>query len=215
MSLIVRQVRTGGDRNFAYLAADRESGEAFAVDPSFDPAAVVRLAEEEGFRLRYVFCTHGHPDHTGGNGEISRLTGIEPLLYGYVCPETGLTVEDGARFPLGSLRLEIIHTPGHTPDSVSLYCDGHLFTGDTLFVGKVGGTASDEDAEREYDSLMRKIAAFPPETKVWPGHDYGTSPSSDLATELSTNPFLTRPDFGAFLDLKRNWADYKRRHGIA
>ncbi|TCD48064.1 hydroxyacylglutathione hydrolase family protein [Chlorobium sp. N1] len=215
MALTVRQIRVGGDRNFAYLAADPETGEAFALDPSFDPQSVVRAARDEGFRLRYVFCTHDHSDHTSGNDEIRRLTGLEPLLYGYLCPETGLTVEDGARFPLGRLSVEIIHTPGHTPDSICLYSDGNLFTGDTLFVGKVGGTATDEDARQEYDSLTSRLMAFPPETKVWPGHDYGTSPSSDIGTQRSTNPFLTRPGFEAFLELKRNWAAYKREHGIA
>jgi hydroxyacylglutathione hydrolase len=88
-------------------------------------------------------------------------------------------------------------------------------TGDTLFVGKVGGTGTEEAARAEYDSLHRVIGALPRETEVWPGHDYGVRPSSTLEAEFRENPFLLRESFEAFCELKANWAEYKRTHGIA
>ncbi len=213
--MYLKQFRTGGDRNFGYLAADEVSRQAFIVDPSNDPSMIVHHANEEGLSIRYIFCTHGHYDHTNGNEEISRLTGRVPLLYGTVCPDAGLAVEDGAVFPLGELEIRIIHTPGHTADSMCLYAGDALFTGDTLFVGKVGGTDLGEQARREYRSLHEKLMTLPENTRVFPGHDYGTAPHSTIGEEKKTNPFLTQPDLESFIDLKKNWAAYKRKHGIA
>ncbi|ABB24839.1 hydroxyacylglutathione hydrolase family protein [Pelodictyon luteolum] len=215
MALLVEQFRTGGDRNFGYLAADEESRLAFIVDASYDPRSIVHAATARGYSVRYIFSTHSHQDHTCGNDLAGRLTGLEPLLYGSTCPLTGIRVLDGACFPLGAHELALIHTPGHTPDSICLYSGGSLFTGDTLFVGKVGGTATDDDARSEYDSLHKKLLTLPPETTLWPGHDYGLRPVSDIGTERMTNPFLMRADVAGFIELKRNWAAYKKEHGIA
>ncbi|NQU46217.1 MAG: MBL fold metallo-hydrolase [Chlorobium sp.] len=213
--ILVEQIRTGGDRNFGYLAADALSREAFIVDPSYSPEGIVLAAHEAGYRLRYVFSTHGHVDHTCGNADIQRLTGLEPLLLGSTCPSTGILVEDGARFPLGNGEVLIVHTPGHTADSICILYGDALFTGDTLFVGKVGGTATEDDARAQYDSLHRKLMTLPSPTQVWPGHDYGAHPSSDIDSECASNPFLIQKDFASFFDLKQNWPAYKRAHGIA
>jgi len=212
--MIVRQFRTGGDRNFGYLAADEHSGDALVVDASWDPRSITDFAAEHGYRIRYVFSTHAHADHTNGNEAMVRLTGLKPLLYADTCPITGTRVEDGSVFPLGSLQVQILHTPGHTPDSICLHAGESLFTGDTLFTGKVGGTCSDADAAAEYDSLHRLLKELPPATAVYPGHDYGERPITTLGDETRTNPFLLQPDFNAFLALKNNWAAYKKEHGI-
>ena len=212
--MYLKQFRTGGDRNFGYLVADEQSKQAFVVDPSNNPAMIVDDARERGFTIRYVFCTHGHYDHVNGNEEIARLTGIIPLLYGSVCPETDIRVQDGVVFPLGNLEVQIIHTPGHTPDSICLYAGDALFTGDTLFVGKVGGTDLGLQAEEEYRSLHEKLMALPENVRVFPGHDYGTASQSTIGEEKKTNPFLLQPDLDAFIGLKRNWAAYKKAHGI-
>jgi len=213
--MYLKQFRTGGDRNFGYLVADEESREAFVVDPSNNPVMIVDHALEKGFSIRFVFCTHGHADHTNGNEEIARLTGLVPLLYGSVCPDTGIRVEDGAVFPLGNLDIRVLHTPGHTPDSICLYAGDALFAGDTLFVGKVGGTDLGAQAEEEFRSLHESIMVLPDSVRVFPGHDYGTSPYSTIGDEKKTNPFLLQPDIAAFIDLKKNWAAYKKEHGIA
>ena len=215
MSMIVEQFRTGGDRNFGYLVADEFSGDALVIDASYNPDMIVRFALDHGFVIRYVFSTHGHDDHTNGNEIISALTGVTPRLYGGSSSETGLEVEDEALFPLGSLQARIIHTPGHTKDSICIYVGDAVFTGDTLFTGKVGGTSTEEQALDEYNSLHQKLMLLPGETRVFPGHDYGVSPLSSINREKSSNPFLVQKDFRAFLHLKHNWAAYKKDHGIA
>lgn len=213
--MFVKQFRTGGDRNFGYLAADETSRKAVVVDPSYSPEAIAEFAKQEDFKIRYVFCTHGHYDHTNGNDKIESLTGVRALLFGDTDPNTGQKVSDDARFPLGDLEIRIMHTPGHTNDGICVLVGDALFTGDTLFVGKVGGTDLGAQARAEYDSLHEKLMKLPDQTRVFPGHDYGTAPESTIANERASNPFLLRPDFDSFVDLKKNWARYKIEHGIS
>jgi hydroxyacylglutathione hydrolase len=214
-AVFVKQFRTGGDRNFGYLVADEVTGKAAVVDPSYSPRLIADFALERGFTVVYILSTHGHFDHTNGNAEMRRLTGRKPLHLGSTDPETGVVLTDGARLPLGELEIAILHTPGHTDDSICVYVGDALFTGDTLFVGKVGGTDFGLGAQTEYDSLHGKLMTLPGETRVFPGHDYGVAPESTIARERETNPFLLQPDFESFVHLKENWADYKREHGIA
>ena len=89
-----------------------------------------------------------------------------------------------------------------------------LITGDLLFVGKVGGTSSDEAARVEWQSLQRLVAEIPEEATVWPGHDYGARPSSTMALEKASNPFLLCRDVEAFLQLKAGWTAFKTAHGL-
>jgi glyoxylase-like metal-dependent hydrolase (beta-lactamase superfamily II) len=211
----IEQIRTGGDRNFGYLLVDTGTGEAAAIDPSFTPEEIVGRAEAQGWVIRYAFCTHDHHDHSNGNDGFRRLTGIPVLLLGDVEPRSGRTVEDGSRFHLAQHTITVLHTPGHTADSICLYVDEAVFTGDTLFVGKVGGTGFGDDAEQEYASLHDKLLALPDNCTVYPGHDYGIAPTTTIGHEKRTNPFLLQSDFASFLHLKKTWAEYKKAHGIA
>ncbi len=212
--MFLKQVRVGGDRNFGYLVADEETKQAAVIDPAYSPEQIVALARQRDYEIVYVFNTHDHYDHTNGNARIEQMTGKRPLLFGSTDPDTGITVEDGARFPLGNLEIKILHTPGHSHSSICLYVGDAVISGDTLFVGKVGGTGFGADAKAEYDSLHQKLLALPDETRVFPGHDYGTAPQSTIGEERQKNPFLIQPDFDAFVHLKKNWAAYKKEHGI-
>ncbi len=219
--MFIHQFLTGGDRNYGYLAADDAATahdaakEAVVIDPSYSPGVIVDFAREHEFVIRYIFATHGHYDHTNGNAEIEKLTGIKPLLFGDTEPRSGTTLTDGAVLPFGELTARVIHTPGHTQDSICLHIGNAVFTGDTLFVGKVGGTDLGTQAKTEYHSLHQKLLTLPDETRVFPGHNYGVAPESTIGHERITNPFLVQPDFEAFVDLKKNWAAYKQAHGIA
>ena len=213
--MFVKQFRTGGDRNFGYLAADEASRKAVVIDPSYSPDRIVDFAEENRYEIIYVFATHNHFDHTNGNRTIEERIQKRPLLFGMTEPVTGIRVEDGTQLPLGDLTVTIIHTPGHTEESICIYVGDALFTGDTLFVGKVGGTDLGAGARTEHDSLHNKLLALPDTTRVYPGHDYGTTPQSTIGKERQTNPFLLQPDLEAFIHLKKHWEAYKREHGIA
>jgi glyoxylase-like metal-dependent hydrolase (beta-lactamase superfamily II) len=212
--VIFEQIRVGGDRNFAYLDGDRPGGTALVVDPSYSPMTVESLARERELTIRVIACTHAHPDHINGNEALRGATGAEVWLHRSAAGDGERPVDDGDLLCVGGLEVRVLHTPGHTPDSVCYLVGGKLLSGDTLFVGKVGGTGFGRDAREEYESLRRKILALPDETEVWPGHDYGVRPCSTIGEERRTNPFLLREDFESFLDLKKNWLQYKKEHGI-
>jgi hydroxyacylglutathione hydrolase len=213
--MVFEQLRAaGGDRNFSYLVGDEISREAVIVDPGDPPRAELKALKKYRLLLKYVINTHDHADHTGGNAEIAGLTGAGIVMHASAHTSHGRDVRDGDALKVGDMRLRIIHTPGHTPDSICILAGEDLLTGDTLFVGKVGGTGFGLDAREEYDSIHGKLLILPPETRVWPGHDFGVRPSSTIGDEIRENPFILRDSFESFLDLKRNWLEYKQEHGI-
>ena len=212
--MIFEQVRTGGDRNFGYFLADNSEGCSAVVDPSGGADLFLELNERHKCKLKYVICTHDHFDHTGGARELARHSSALVAMHKSAGGRAGLPLEDGEELALGALTLKIIHTPGHTLDSICVLCEDILLTGDTLFVGKVGGTDLGNGARAEYGSLHDKLMKLPEQTRVYPGHDYGTAPSSTIAREKETNPFILCKSFEEFVDLKANWAEYKRKHGI-
>jgi len=211
--MIFEQLAVGGDRNFAYLIGDASTRRAAVVDPAFHPELLLERADAHALAIAYLINTHSHFDHAGGNETILQRTAAR-LLTG-----ESASAPEGQQISLGLVGLRLIHTPGHTTDSVCVLVTapgqpGKLITGDTLFVGKVGGTDFAEGARRQFDSLHKRILTLPDDTEVWPGHDVGLAPHSTIGQERRTNPFLTRESFEAFVDLKRNWAAYKKAHGI-
>ena len=212
--MFIEQIRAGGDRNFAYIVADESTGEAAIIDPGLQPDEELSFLEKNGLKLIYIIDTHDHFDHTGGNAVLARSTGAKIAMHESARSHSDIDLKDGDILKLGSLELRIIHTPGHTRDSICILAGKELMTGDTLFVGKVGGTGYGSDARDEYRSLHNKLMTLPPDTRVWPGHDYGVRPSSTIGDEKKENPFILRDSFESFVELKRNWLEYKREHGI-
>jgi len=216
MDFVFEQIRIGGDRNLGYLLGDRSAGVAALVDPAFDPDRAIGRARAQGLEVSAVLNTHGHADHTNGNARALEETGAELVAHVSAPPGPDVAVEDGDTFRLGTLRLEFLHVPGHADDHLLVHLPEHgvALTGDLLFVGKVGGTAGEEAARQEFESLRRVVAELPDTTTVWPGHDFGCRPSSTIGLERATNPFLRCEDFREFHALKRDWARFKRDHGL-
>jgi glyoxylase-like metal-dependent hydrolase (beta-lactamase superfamily II) len=213
--MIFYQIQAGGDRNFAYLIGDADGGRAALFDPPADISIYASLLDKHNLRVQYIVLTHGHGDHTGGAAAAKKYTGADIVVHRLNHMQADVSVEDGDTLPLGDLSLQFIHTPGHTEDSICILCNGKLITGDTLFVGKVGGTGYGEDARSEYHSLHDKLMTLDDEVEVYPGHDYGVAPTSTIGNEKKTNPFILRDSFESFVELKRNWLQYKEEHGIA
>ena len=216
MQLVFEQIRAGGDRNFGYLLGDRDAGRVVLIDPSYSPDAFVERAREQRLTVTHIINTHGHEDHINGNARAVELTRA-PVAAHPACPvSVEVPLSEGGNLSVGSLQLQFLHVPGHAADHLTVYEPAHdiLMTGDLIFVGKVGGTRTDEDARVEWDSLQRVLKTIRPSATIWPGHDYGARPSSTLALERATNPFLRCADVDAFLQLKRDWPDYKKRLGL-
>jgi hydroxyacylglutathione hydrolase len=216
MQLIFEQIRVGGDRNFAYWLADRDARQGALIDPSYSPETLVQRAADQGITIIYIINTHGHSDHINGNERAIALTGARVAAHPDCPAKPSITLEPGLDLAIGTLGLSVIHTPGHSDDHVVLYEPVHriLVTGDLLFVGKVGGTRTDAEHRAEWDSLQRVLATVASDTTVWPGHDYGVRPSSTIALEKHTNPFLECADVDAFIALKTEWPEYKKRLGL-
>ncbi len=211
--MIFEQILNGGDRNFGYLVADEKTRKAAAVDPSYRPEYYIQRAGELGVELAYVICTHSHHDHVNGNDHLIEALGIDVVMYRDAAYFYDIEVTDGEVFKLGTLEMQVIHTPGHCEDGMCLLMEDKLITGDALYVGKVGGTATEEEARKCYDSL-RRLMELDDAVGVYPGHDFGVKPSSTIGYERENNPFILQPTFEDFLDLKANWAVYKKKHNI-
>jgi len=208
--MFIEQRQVGQMAVFAYLVGDEKSGDALVIDPAADTDAILAAAESRKVRISYIVNTHGHVDHTGGNGDIKAKTGAKIIIHeedadmlvstptamlrmfcAKQSPPADQTVRDGDCIALGGISLRVIHTPGHSPGSIVLYTDGYAFTGDTLFVEAVGRTdLPGGSGEVMFDSIQRKICTLPDETMVMPGHNYGSAPTSTIGHEKKYNPFL-------------------------
>lgn len=215
--MIFEQIPAGGDRNFAYLIGDASTREGAIVDASYAPEKVLASAVQRGLRIIYAISTHSHPDHVAGNRLVAEQTGAAEVLHESTPHSCTLRVRDRETLPLGSMKLDFLHTPGHIPDHVCVLAERNLLTGDLLFVGKIGGTGPrfpGSDPRAQWESLQR-LMQLDAATEVWPGHDYGVTPSSTIGREISTNPFLLCKSFEEFLYLKDHWAEYKKLHSIS
>lgn len=208
----IEQVIVGNMAVFCYLVYDEKSKEGILIDPAGNEDELLQLLQQKGIALRYIVNTHGHPDHTCGNNRLREATGAQVVMHAldddlFQKPEfsgwarmlgvdaadpADVRIQDGDELTFGDLTMKFIHTPGHTPGGCSILIDGNLFTGDTLFVGAVGRTdLPGASFEQLIHSLQTKITALPPDTIVWPGHDYGDHPHSTVEREMKTNPYIT------------------------
>lgn len=197
--MFFKQIKYRGD-NFSYIIADDTSGEAVVVDPSFNSDAIALVIKDQNFKLKYIINTHGHPDHTAGNEELKLAFDSKIIAHKLSHVRQDASVEDGDVIKLGKVTLKVIHTPGHSSDSICLLTDGKLLTGDTLFVGECGRTDLPGGNPKDmYVSLLNKIAKLDDDIEVYPGHDYGPSPSSTIKKEKETNYTLQNRTLQQFI----------------
>lgn len=201
--MLLDQFRIGPYLNFTYLVADDEGGDGVVIDPSFGIDPVLRQIDERRVKVRYILNTHSHPDHVAGNKDVRDRTGAKVVAHRVAPLDQDVPVDDGDAFDTGKVTFRVVHTPGHTKDSVLYIFDGHVATGDTLFVGECGRTdLPGGDPSEMYDSLLRRVVALDDALVVLPGHDYGPTPTSTIGREKSENYTLqprTREEFLRFL----------------
>jgi len=178
--MLLKQFLVGGIKNFVYVIADEKSKQAAVVDTT-ETEEVIDFLDENRMKLVYIFNTHSHHDHIGGNSNLKKLGGK------IVAFESGdIPVEDGDVLQLGSVKIKIFYTPGHTEDSICILAEDCLFTGDTLFVEECGRTDFPSGDSRQMYNSLKKIAKLPGSIKIYPGHLYGGS-SSTIAEEKKSN----------------------------
>lgn len=201
--MLLEQYNIGPYQNFTYLVAEADGGAGVVIDPSFGIEPVLEAIDERSVTVQYILNTHSHKDHIAGNEDIRARTGAKVVAHRSAPIGQDISVEDGQRFDSGRLKFEVVHTPGHTADSVLYIFDGHVATGDTLFVGEVGRTdLPGSDPVAFYDSLLRRVVALDDALVVLPGHDYGPTPTSTIGREKRENYCLqprTKAEFLRFL----------------
>jgi hydroxyacylglutathione hydrolase len=190
--MIIEQIWTGNRlRNFNYLIACPETGEAMAIDP-LDHAKCLARAKERGWDITQVLNTHEHGDHTGGNGPVIDATGARLLAHHNASDriqgmDRGLSAGDVVK--IGKrVELRVLDTPGHTMSHVCLLAETDtpaLICGDTLFNAGAGNCHNGGHPEQLYDTFVRQLAALPDTTRIYPGHDYIVN---NLAFTLDREP---------------------------
>jgi len=187
----VLQIPVGPMKNFDYLLLDEGTREAIAIDSGWETEPVVRAAGKGGMSVRYVVATHGHFDHVETLLDLAAKLGAKTAAHESSELAVDLRVRDGDVLKIGGTSVRVLHTPGHTPDSICLFDGKNVFTGDTLFIGNCGRTdLPGGSTEQLFRSLHEVLMALPEGTVIYPGHDYGEVKSRSLGDEMRLNPTL-------------------------
>jgi hydroxyacylglutathione hydrolase len=202
MKPAILQIPVGQMANFTYILADEESGEAAVIDPSWDLDKIFQALKKNGWRAKYVINTHTHFDHVLGNEQMAEVTGAKIVQHKNSQLKKDFAVSDGDTIEIGSIRLRVLHTPGHSKDSICLLLDDHLiFTGDTLFVGNCGRVdLPGSDVKEMYYSLFDRLAKLDEKLILYPGHNYGSTSTSTIGHEKKTNYVLQPRSKQEFLE---------------
>ena len=203
--MIFEQIATGGCQS--YLLGCQATRAAVLIDPELSRIDEYRgLAGQHGLRVRYVVDTHTHADHFSGSRELGRVFDAPVVMHRLSpSPYAELRLDDGDMLIVGDLRLKALHTPGHTRDSMCLIMDDRVFTGDTLLIGGTGRTdLPTGDPHALYESLFEKLLRLPPETLVFPAHDYKGRSHSTIGAELADNPRLEKRERAAFVEMMQS-----------
>jgi glyoxylase-like metal-dependent hydrolase (beta-lactamase superfamily II)/rhodanese-related sulfurtransferase len=203
--VIFEHLSAGGCQS--YLIGCPQSCAAALIDPQIGLTdRYLALAARDGLRIHYLIDTHTHADHFSATRELARRLGVPVAMHRYSpAPFVDLRLDDGELLILGSLRIEILHTPGHTRDSMCLRVEDRVFTGDTLLIGATGRTdLPTGDPDALYDSLFGKLLRLDGSTKVHPAHEYKGRSGSTIGEELAHNPRLQVGDRAAFVEMMRH-----------
>jgi len=189
----VHQLQVGNMQNFTYVLEDEETKDAVIIDPSWDLDLVIETLERNALKAKYVINTHHHFDHTIGNDAIVKHTKSKILQHESSTLKNDIRLSDGEKIKFGNSELTVIHTPGHSKDSICLVGDGKIFSGDALFVGNCGRIDLPGGSAKElYHSLFDIICKLDDNLVLYPGHNYGSSPNSTIGKEKKTN-FVLQP----------------------
>jgi glyoxylase-like metal-dependent hydrolase (beta-lactamase superfamily II) len=175
--------------NFTYAIIDEKNRKSIIVDPSWDLEGIFDFLGKKNIELTFIINTHSHFDHVLGNDQVVKRTGAKIIQHKRSPLKKDIEVNDGESIVFGDSEIKIIHTPGHSGDSICLIIDDKmLLTGDTLFVGSCGRLdLQGSDPNEMYHSIYNKLINLDGNLIVYPGHHYGNTKTSTLGKEKSTN----------------------------
>ena len=197
----VYQIEVGNMQNFTYVLEDEETQESVIIDPSWDLDLVIDVMEKNSLKVKYIINTHHHFDHTMGNDAMAKSTGSKIIQHSASALKNDIRISDGDKIKFGNSELTVVHTPGHSKDSICLVGDSKVFSGDTLFVGSCGRVDLPGGSAKElYHSLFDIIRKMNENLVLYPGHNYGNSPTSTIGREKKTNVVLQPRTENEFLE---------------
>lgn len=202
--MLFEQIATGGCRS--YLIGCADTCAAALIDPELTQTdRYLALAARHGLRIHYAIDTHTHADHFSATRELAHRLDVPIVMHqASTAPFVNLRLGDGESIVLGKLRINVMHTPGHTRDSMCLRVENRLFTGDTLLMGATGRTdLPTGDPEALHESLFNGILKLDPALEVYPAHEYKDRDHSTIGQELAQNPRLQKSERAAFVEMMR------------
>ena len=205
--MIIKDLVVGPLMANCFIFGCNKTREAVVIDPGGDADRILLSLADSELKVKYIINTHGHFDHVCGNGKMKDATGADILIHPLDAPMLGMlssnaavfgisvensppcdqTIEEGETISFGEISLKVIHTPGHTPGGISLYTDGIVFVGDTLFAGSIGRTDfPGGDFDTLISSIKTKLFNLEDDMRVFSGH----GPETSIGREKRFNPFV-------------------------
>ncbi|MCJ7577408.1 MAG: MBL fold metallo-hydrolase [candidate division Zixibacteria bacterium] len=206
--MILKILTVGELQTNCYILGDEKTKQCVIIDPGGDFEIIEDHLEKLKLKVKYIILTHGHVDHIGALAQLKKATGAEILIHSkdsamlydpnqnlsifsgdkIIATKADKLLEDREIIECGEIKLEVLHTPGHTPGSISLLTDKMIFTGDALFCGSIGRTDFPGSSyQKLISSIKDKILTKEDDLIIYPGH----GPSSTIGEERKNNPFLT------------------------
>jgi glyoxylase-like metal-dependent hydrolase (beta-lactamase superfamily II) len=198
----VHQIQVGNMQNFTYVVEDEETDVAIVIDPSWELEQIEQIIKQNNLKIKYIVNTHHHFDHTLGNEGMVKLTNAKIIQHEKSELKHDIIVKDGDVIEFGNSKLSVLHTPGHSKDSICLIGDGNFFSGDTLFVGNCGRIDLPGGSAKElYHSLFNVLYSLDDNLILYCGHNYGHSLTSTLGKEKLTNFVMQKRTKQEFIDM--------------
>ncbi len=204
--LFIQQYEIGPLNNFLYLLGDPETKEMAIVDPAWDVDFLLKEAKRLDYKITKVFLTHAHPDHVNGLDKLLSTHPVPVYISKHEFPplrprvKSLIDVTDQDTLSVGKINFEILHTPGHTPGCQCFLTQGQLISGDSLFIDAIGRCdLPGSDPKAMYNSLYTILMKLPDETIVYPGHNYGATPTDTIGNQKQTNPYMQCGNLKEFL----------------